>query len=52
MIYNTRWQYENYPPHLQGNSNYGVVASKPPRSSNLELYRILCMLLIVAIIMW
>jgi len=34
------------PPHLQGNSNHGVVASKPPRSSNLELYRILCMLLI------
>lgn len=36
-----------YPP-LQVNSNHGVVASKPPRSSNLELYRILCMLLIVA----
>ena len=36
-----------YPP-LQVNGNQGVVVTKPPRSSNLELYRILCMLLIVA----
>ncbi len=36
-----------YPPP-QVNGNQGVVATKPPRSSNLELYRILCMLLIVA----
>jgi len=33
---------------LQVDDSQGVVASKPPRSSNLELYRILCMLLIVA----
>lgn len=35
-------------PHPQVDDSQGVVVSKPPRSSNLELYRILCMLLIVA----
>lgn len=35
-------------PSLQNGVNQIVVASKPLRSSNLELYRILCMLLIVA----
>lgn len=33
---------------MQNNGTHSVAASKPPRSSNLELYRILCMLLIVA----
>lgn len=37
-----------FTPPLQVGDNQGVVASKPPRSSNLELYRIICMMLIVA----
>ena len=39
--------FAKYSP-LQVDDSQGVVVSKPPRSSNLELYRILCMLLIVA----
>jgi len=39
--------FTEYPPK-QVSGNQGVAVSKPPRSSNLELYRILCMLLIVA----
>lgn len=38
--------FTEYSPQVSGNQ--GVAASKPPRSSNLELYRILCMLLIVS----
>ncbi len=36
------------PSSLQMNGSQEISISKPPRSSNLELYRILCMLLIVA----
>ena len=35
-------------PPLQSDDNQRVVVSKPPRGSNLELYRIICMLMIVA----
>ena len=36
------------PTNTQDNGNQVAITSKPPRSSNLELYRIICMLMIVA----
>ena len=37
-----------FTPPIQRNRSQKEIASKPPRSSNLELYRIICMLMIVA----
>lgn len=38
----------NTTPPISDGTNPRVAATKPPRSSNLELYRIICMLMIVA----